>query len=61
MQKDSKIFKWIVVVVLVIVIYGATGIVSEILDINMRSARYLILAIFFLGCYIVDEIRNRKK
>ena len=61
MQKDNNILKWIIVIILVVVLCGISGVVSEILDINTRSARYLILAIIFLGWYIVDTIRNRKK
>ena len=50
-----------IVVILVVVLCGISGVVSEILDINTRAARYLILAIIFLGWYIVDTIRNRNK
>ena len=60
MQEDNKVFKWIVVIILVVVLCGMSGVVSEIPDINARSARYLILAIiFFSGILLVlYEIRK---
>lgn len=61
MKKDNSVLKWIVVIILVVVLYGVSGAVSEILDINTRSARFLILTIVFFGWYIVDVIRNRKR
>lgn len=61
MQKDNNVFKWIVVIILVVVLCGMSGVVSEMLDINTRSARYLVLTIIFFGWYIVDTIRNKKK
>lgn len=61
MEKDNNVLKWIIVIILVVVLCGVSGMVSEILDINTRSARFLILTIVFFGWYIVDVIRNRKK
>ncbi len=61
MEKDNNVLKWITVIILVVVLCGVSGMVSEILEINTRSARYLILTIIFFGWYIVDVIRNRKK
>ena len=62
MQKDNNnVLKWIIIIVLVIVLSYVSGLVSEMLDINTRSARYLVLLIVFLGWYIVDTIRNKKK
>lgn len=62
MQKDNNnVLKWILVIISVVVLYGILTVVSEILDINIRSARYLILTIIFLGWYFVDVIRNKKK
>lgn len=61
MKKDNSVLKWIVIIILVVVLYGVSGVFSEILDINMRSARFLILTIIFFGWYIVDVIRNRKR
>ena len=61
MQKDNNVLKWIIVIVLVIVLCGVSGMVSELLDINTRSARLLILTIVFFGWYIVDVIRNRRR
>lgn len=60
MEKDNNVLKWIIVIILVVVLCGVSGMVSEILDINTRSARFLILTIVFFGWYIVDVIRNRK-
>lgn len=59
-EKDNNVLKWIIVIILVVVLCGVSGMVSEILDINTRSARFLILTIVFFGWYIVDVIRNRK-
>lgn len=61
MKKDNSVLKWIVIIILVVVLCGVSGVVSEILDINTRSARFLILTIVFFGWYIVDVIRNRKR
>lgn len=62
MQKDNNnVLKWIIIIVLVIVLSYVSGLVSEMLDINTRSARYLVLLIVFLGWYIVDTIRNGRK
>lgn len=61
MEKDNNVLKWITVIILVVVLCGVSGMVSEILEINTRSARYLILTIIFFGWYIVDTIRNKKK
>ncbi len=60
-EKDNNVLKWITVIILVVVLCGVSGMVSEILEINTRSARYLILTIIFFGWYIVDTIRNKKK
>ncbi len=61
MKGKDNIIKWIIVIVVVIVVGVLSGILSDMLDLNRRSARYIILIILFLGWYFVDCIKNKKK
>lgn len=61
METDNKKPNWIIVCVIAVVVLMFAGELSDMLGINMRSARYLVLVIIFLVWYIVDVIRNRKK
>lgn len=61
MKNENKMKTWIIVILIVIALCVITGKVSAALDINMRSARYLVVAIIFFVWYIVDVIRNKTK
>lgn len=60
MKNKNKIYEWIIVIIVVIILIIISSKVSDALDINRRSARYLILAIVGLVYWIIDMIRNKK-
>lgn len=61
MKDKNKILEWIVAFFVVIVMLIVVSKISEVLEINRRAARYLIIAVVFIVWYFVDLIRNRKK
>lgn len=60
MKDKNKIFEWIIVIIVAIILILISSKVSDALDINRRSARYLILAIVGLVCWIINIIRSKK-
>lgn len=60
MKDKNKFFEWIVVIIVATILLVVAGKVSDILDINRRSARYLILVIVGLVYWIIDMIRSKK-
>lgn len=60
MKDKNKFFEWIVVIIVAIILIAISSKVSDALDINRRSARYLILAIVGLVYWIIDMLRSKK-
>ena len=60
MKDKNKFFEWIVVIIVATILLVVAGKVSDTLDINRRSARYLILVIVGLVYWIIDMIRSKK-
>ena len=47
---------------LIVIVGLAIGLaLAYLLDISIRQAKYLVLGVGFLGAYIVDVVRKRKK
>lgn len=60
MKGENKIYETIIVIFVAIILIIVSSKVSDALDINNRSAKYLILAIVGLIYWIIDIIRSKK-
>ncbi len=59
MKGNHKIFEWMIVIIVAIILIVISSKVSDALDINRRAARYLILTIVGLFCWIIDTIQKK--
>lgn len=59
MKGKHKIFEWMIVIIVAIILIVISSKVSDALDINRRAARYLILAIAGLVCWAIDTIQKK--
>ena len=59
MRENHKIFEWVIVIIVAITLIAISSKVSNALDINRRAARYLVLTIVGLLCWIIDTIQKK--
>lgn len=59
MKGNHKIFEWMIVIIVAIILIVISSKVSDALDINRRVARYLILTIVGLVCWAIDTIQKK--